>query len=406
MAERYRGLGRIGGTAVLNNLTPDEKRAIGGLLGKDLSNKTSVTVGLQEFQQSLALTKYAETDLLDLFTHILGTKVIPKTEEQLILQQAREQFFNILAEQHPHPLCQDWLQHIQLGGPGTRAIAQAYTQNPETLKTQLGQVLTALAKLPTKDSYRRLPMWAVDITGNPHGFDPDTSCGKHLIAALQFTRHEQEGTEIRSNLTGEQTWEILDHFGIVRDDLLNFVTCAGLVSDSPMWEEAYKSGSVINAPVRELTKLKHIKPIRGKKVFIIENSGLFSHLADLDNLPPMVCTHGQFRLATYLLLDKLAVEGVEFWYSGDFDPEGLLMAQRLWERYPGRVKLWRYGPKDYLKCVSQVGIPQLRLKQLDRIHVPDLLLTAKEIKRVARAGYQESLAPILAEDMFSSNTHT
>lgn len=399
MAQRYRGLGRIGGNAVLNNLTPDERQAIGGLLGKDLSKKRSVLVGILQFQQALEQTRYAGTDLIELMSAILGKDLIPKTEEEQAQQRAREKFFYGLAQEHPHALCQDWIRHIEAGGPGTRTINQAYTQNPKLLKTQLGQALTALAKLPSKDSYRRLPLWAAKIIGDPHGFDPNTSCGKYLISALQFVRNQQDGTRIMSNLTGEQTWELLDQFGIIRDDLLNFVTCCGLISDNPMWETAYSNGSVINAPVRELAKLQYIRPVKGDRVFIIENSGLFSHLTDADNFSPMVCTHGQFRLASYMLLDKLAETGVELWYSGDFDSEGLLMAQRLWERYPDQVKLWRYSPEDYRRCLSNISIPPRRLKQLEKIHVPTLIPTAEAIIKAAKAGYQENMADSLAADM-------
>lgn len=399
MAQRYRGLGRIGGNAVLNNLTPEERQAIGGLLGKDLSKKNSVSVGLLQFQQALEQTRYAGVDLIELMTAILGKELIPKTEEELAQQRAREKFFHDLAQEHPHFLCEDWIRHIEAGGPGTRAIAQAYTHNPKLLKTQLGQVLKALAKLPSKNSYRRLPLWAAEITGAPHGFDPNTNCGKYLLSALQYARNQQDGTEITSNLTGEQTWELLDQFGIVRDDLLNFVTCCGLISDNSMWQSAYDNGSVINAPVRELARLQYIRPVKGNRIFIIENSGLFSHLTDSNSSSPMVCTHGQFRLATYMLLDKLAETGVELWYSGDFDPEGLLMAQRLWDRYPGRVKLWRYSPEDYRRCISSISIPLKRLKQLEKVHVLDLIPTAEAILDVVKAGYQENLATFLAADI-------
>ena len=400
MAQRYRGLGRIGGNVVLNNLSPQEQDAIGGVLGKDLTGKSTITVGLHQFHQALEQTRYAGTDFVTLVTAILGQEVISKTEEQLAFQKAKEQFYEGLLSGHPHQLCQDWIRHIEASGPGTRAITQAYTADPKTLIKQLSQVLIALAKLPViKNSYRRLPMWAAEITGDPHGFDPDTNCGKYLISALQFARNQQEGTGFLTSPTGEQVWDLLDHFGIIRDDLLNFVTCFGLLTDNPFWQQAYNSGTVLNVPVRELAKLDQISVAQGSNVFIIENSGVFSHLADENIVAPMVCTHGQFRLATYMLLDKLASSSIQFWYSGDFDPEGLLMAQRLWDRYPGQVKLWRYSPEDYKNCISGRAIPSKRLKQLDRIHIPELILTADAIKKAAKAGYQENLAVYMAADM-------
>lgn len=408
MARRYRGLGRIGGTVTIGNLTAQEQQSIGGVLGKDLTGKKSLTLGLAQFQEALGQTKYAGVDLIDLLTAALNQDLIPKSEERRARQEMRMRYFQALREEHAHPLCQAWLEHIEDSGPGARAIQMAYSADPKQLKSDLDQVLTALTQLPSADNiYCRLPMWAAKITGNPHGFDPDTPRGKYLLAALQFIRSQTEHTEIQGKLTGEQVWELLDNFGIVRDDLLNFVTCASLLASKhqqiiPLWQEAYKANSVLNLPVRELAKADQVLlPDKHTVVFVLENSGVFSDLADTfeGNLPPMVCTHGQFRLATYLLLDRLIVAGAEIWYSGDFDPEGLLMAQRLITRYPDRVKPWRYSPGDYQTCISNVSIPSRRLKQLDRIHCQDLRKTAAEIMETARAGYQENLITLLAEDI-------
>jgi len=408
MAQRYRGLGRIGGTVTIGNLTTQEQQSIGGVLGKDLTGKKSVTIGLAQFQEALGQTKFAGVDLINLLTATLNQDLIPKSEELRARQAMRMRYFQALRKGHPHSLCQDWLGHIEDSGPGARAIQMAFSADPKQLKSDLDHVLTALTQLPSADNtYCRLPMLAAKITGDPHGFDPGTPRGKYLLAALQFIRSQTEHTEIQGKLTGEQVWELLDNFGIVRDDLLNFVTCAGLQASKgqqiiPLWQEAYKANSVLNLPVRELAKADQvILPDKHTVVFVLENSGVFSDLADTfaENLPPIVCTHGQFRLATYLLLDKLTIAGAEIWYSGDFDPEGLLMAQRLMTRYPNRVKPWRYSPGDYQTCISNVSIPSRRLKQLDLIHCQDLQKTAAAIKETARAGYQENLVTLLAEDI-------
>ena len=52
------------------------------------------------------------------------------------------------------------------------------------------------------------------------------------------------------------------------------------------------------------------------------------------------------------------------YYAGDMDPEGLLIAQRLRDRYP-LFRLWRYSFDDYLKSKSQNKCSKRRLKILD-----------------------------------------
>lgn len=51
----------------------------------------------------------------------------------------------------------------------------------------------------------------------------------------------------------------------------------------------------------------------------------------------LVALAGPLRLACLMLLDGLVKGGAVIYYSGDFDPEGLQMAQKLIQRYPGRV---------------------------------------------------------------------
>jgi uncharacterized protein (TIGR02679 family) len=142
-------------------------------------------------------------------------------------------------------------------------------------------------------------------------------------------------------------------------------------------------------------------------VFVIENSGVFSAVLDeiADDLPrcvrrpPMVCTHGQFKLAAWIILGKLAAGGATLFYSGDFDPEGLQMAQKLMDRFPESVQPWRYGLQDYLHCMPETPLPADRLAKLQTITAP-LLLPAKEAMLAEqKAGYQERLIDALATDI-------
>ena len=42
-----------------------------------------------------------------------------------------------------------------------------------------------------------------------------------------------------------------------------------------------------------------------------------------------MCMNGQPRMSAVLLLDLLADAGVKLYYAGDFDPEGILIAQKI-----------------------------------------------------------------------------
>ncbi len=62
---------------------------------------------------------------------------------------------------------------------------------------------------------------------------------------------------------------------------------------------------------------------------------------------PMICTSGQLREASWQLLDLLAASGCSLYYAGDFDPEGLAIADRLWQTYGDRFHLWHMTLQDY-----------------------------------------------------------
>ena len=81
----------------------------------------------------------------------------------------------------------------------------------------------------------------------------------------------------------------------------------------------------------------------------------------------------------------------------DFDPEGLLMAQPV-ESTPDQVKLWRYSPEDYRRCLQKYLITSGD-SVTEKIHVPTLIPTAEAIIKAAKAGYQENMADSLAADM-------
>ena len=105
-------------------------------------------------------------------------------------------------------------------------------------------------------------------------------------------------------------------------------------------------------------------------------------------------------MATLVLLDLVVKTGAVLYYSGDFDPEGLLIADRLKSRFGERLRLWRYLPEDYAKTVSDRRLSADRLKQLDRLENETLREVGRELVKRGFAGYQESLIDDLWEDIY------
>ena len=100
-----------------------------------------------------------------------------------------------------------------------------------------------------------------------------------------------------------------------------------------------------------------------------------------------------------MLLDKIVQGGGEIYYSGDFDPEGLLIADKLKKRYGLKLVLWHFTPEAYRKIQSKKMISAARLKKLDSIESPELKKLVEAIKKSGYSGYQEMMVEAYLRDI-------
>jgi hypothetical protein len=106
------------------------------------------------------------------------------------------------------------------------------------------------------------------------------------------------------------------------------------------------------------------------------------------------------NLASLILLDKL-IDNVEaIYYAGDFDPEGILIADKLSRRYGDKLRLWRYTAEDYKRIKSEKKISSIRLKQLGNVIQPELQELKEVVAKQKVAAYQELLIQEYVHDIF------
>lgn len=125
-------------------------------------------------------------------------------------------------------------------------------------------------------------------------------------------------------------------------------------------------------------------------MYVVENPAVFSVLFQKCPENTFICGNGQVNLAVLVLMDKLAAHH-SFYYAGDFDPEGLLIAQRLKLRYKDRLSLWNYRKDLYEKYHSTVELSSERLKKLENIKAEELQEIKEILKRKKQAAYQETM---------------
>lgn len=92
-----------------------------------------------------------------------------------------------------------------------------------------------------------------------------------------------------------------------------------------------------------------IRAARGLDVLVVENPRVIEAAAQRQVDQAMVCTNGNPSTAVRLLIDQLLESGAVLRYSGDFDPAGLAICERM--RRIG-LRPWKMGSHDYLTALG------------------------------------------------------
>ncbi len=206
-------------------------------------------------------------------------------------------------------------------------------------------------------------------------------------------------------VNAHQWRELLLSNGIVPDNISSIVHIYGLrLQIEGDWHSAYDAFCRRQEPcavtMENLRELTAVQPTEDK-VYIVENEMVFCYL--LKHLKQknvtLLCTSGQLRSAAVKLMPFLLDSGAEIYYSGDTDPDGIRIADRLWRKYGDRIHVWRMSEEDYMKSLSKEEIGSISMKKLETVENPVLRRTANEVRKKKRAGYQENILKDLLEDI-------
>ena len=365
--EKYASLGHMGGKAVLSGLTLAEKQDLSGFLQKDYTENKTVTVSAGLLEKCLAESRFSGISGEMLLEAYFGEKLTVKKEEKEKEEKKRKDFFAGLLDGKEEDPVGMWLKEVlENHGNGYEILMQQYRENPEGLRDILKNIMKAYQQICIIRKKQLLAVFAAQVTGNPH--------------------------------PAEEKRGLLYQAGILKDDLSNETLAYGL--------HAWKQDGCIHKGIEGFLKEK--EPVRltlrtlgelGKvtaqkrEVYVVENPAVFSILTSRNPSCAAVCINGQPRLASFLLLDFLR-ETHQFLYAGDFDPEGLLIAQRLKERYEDSLYLWKYEAEWYKKYLSGVRLSGSRIKKLDHVYRPELLEIKKWMQKEQKAAYQEAMIEI------------
>lgn len=409
MRKKYLSLGAVGGTLLLQRLNSQEKQALSGFLRRDYLHNAGAALKLSDFQKALDFTKFKGLRMEEVLMEYFKEELISNSQAQALYAEKRSRFFNTLAEGFGSTPGGAWLQAaLSQKGYGYKTLIQRYDSDRNSLSHEISVVCGALNRLPyLRNEKIRLPVFASSIAADPHALDDNTACGQLFMWALTFhTGHAKP-----ESASGRA--ELLYRAGILIDEVSNWVLCCGLAAYGregevhPGWKGFADLYEPLQATLLNLSSLSRVAAPSGR-VFVVENPSVFNSILDKtrsqDNRAcrqiSLVCTYGQINLAGLVLLDLLAASCSEIRYSGDFDPEGIIIADKLKSRYGDVLKLWRYSCDDYRAALSDRAPTPSRLKQLESVESPQLLPLAEAVKTQGLCGYQEMILERLTQDVF------
>ncbi|WP_277679052.1 TIGR02679 family protein [Gracilibacillus dipsosauri] len=396
--KKYESLGRIGGSVSLQSFTSRELEEIArfyGITTDQLEIKGKLT--LLSFEKQLKQTRFSDLTLQGLLEAYYNENLLSNKEKALQRRQLHNNLLYQLANQYP--VLEEWFTYLLERHSDSHWIYRLMDEGEYAFQEMVAVIAKAITNLPAP--YERLPLFSQRITHHPHTFDLDTNVGKLLIHVLAV--HKAKDVVIPTD--SESINELLLSYKIMRDDITNYVTCVNLLAETdqgihPLWQSASATNSVLNMPLRELLQVNKMYPASGKQVFIVENSGVYSSLLDVVPATPLICTHGQFKLASLVLVDLLVASDVTLYYAGDLDPEGLRMAERLVNRHRNAIKLWRMDLSAYKQSITEgEELSNVRLQKLNPITLPELVQVKMEIEKQKLAGYQEALIDEMIVDL-------
>lgn len=416
MQEKYYSFEReTPGTVIIGNPTREEKEALSGFMKKDYSRNKNISISLKSFQKRLDETRFSGVTIKEILEQYFGEEIISHKEQKRRESQSLQIFMEKIKRFAKQPKTLEKIETIfSQKGEETARIKKEYRKDKENLERELKKAIRAIEHLPQKQE--SLPIFAANVNGDPHSLDRNKLAGQLFLKFLLLKEREIEeknenkncqkekqkeispkaGKSNRKNIrTTEEIAEIYYHNQILIDEMSNMVLTRNLMAlkDGQIhkgWQEFYHRHEAMQITLYNLSQIDTIKT-NIPKCLIVENPGVFANILQEEDLKeiPIVCTYGQVKLAGIILLKKLLEAGVELYYSGDIDPEGMQIADKLKQRLENHLILVGFDENTYQKNPSNVTLSESRLKKLEGLKDEGLRQTAKLLQQDKVAAYEE-----------------
>lgn len=400
---KYESYGDVVGRISISRVSEVEREILEGFFQKNYHGKKQIGISAKDLSKALQNSRFSEISAQRLLEVYAKTELYSKAE---IKQQELEKWqctFQEMKQNYTGTCAKEWLDAVELEKEYGYLFLQGVYRESGVEMAAVKQALhlgcQIVNRLPIRSEEQEyLAVFATQITGNPHAFDEKNPLGKYLLQILQWELANSDkgmDNELRKEFRSLEKQRLYLNSGILRDDISNYVVVSGVRaitkngrSHKGMEGFVVEENSV-QVPLSVLTTWeKVICP--DNQLYIVENPSVYAFLVNKWGCKKaLFCMNGQPKLSSLVFLDLLEHEKVQVYYWGDFDPEGLLIAQKVKEYYLGAFSYWNMSLADYRAAQSNEVISAKRLASLKLIKDKELEEVVLEMQRCQKAGYQE-----------------
>lgn len=403
--KKYKSFGTACGNVVLRALSLEEIEMLEGFTGKNYHGKKNISISVSVIQKAIDDSRFHGTQLDELLDIYNGGNLKSKKQEVEDENCKILNFYGRLRAEHESTQVGIWLKSVMERNDNLfkmlqkkyrdRVLNEAFQSGKaeEKLWTELNIWLYSVEMLPVfYNKYEYLSIFAATVSGDPHYYDE----GKEYTLFLYYAIADilQLDKIVSSVMSAEKKHQLLYEAGLIKDNMSNDVMVYGIQA----WREEgehlgilgfWKEKEPLSLTLSTITHLRSVKGM-GNCLYVVENPIVFAQIIKNENISAL-CVNGQPNLAVLLVLDLFVKEGGIIYYSGDFDPEGLLIAQRLKNRYEKSLMLWHYEKQDYHSAMSNKTVSEKRLSMLKALTSLELIQIGELLRLHKKAGYQEKI---------------
>lgn len=401
--EKYASYGNFSGTVILKNISERDLEVLEGFFQKNFHGKKSISISAARFEKALRESRFENFSPKEVLELYFREEMTGKKEQQQMEEQRWNQALEETRAIYHKTSAARWLLELEQAKNEMYFYLQKRYREAGKDKEEIKKVLALGSKilnhLPCyRETKEYLAVFAAKMTGNPHAFDDGEKESVFLRMLIQWdiARREilVEHSEIFPALYRQRLYL---GAGILRDDMSNCAMLCGIRA----WkkngelhegmEGFFREGNPVQVPLSVIADWESVE-CPEDTIYMVENPSVYAMLCGKwSGKKACMCMNGQPRLSAVLLLDLLAAAEVKIYYAGDFDPEGMLIAQKIKKYYQGEIIYWNMSAEDYERSKSKEMLTEKRLKMLDHIDDMELLETAEALRKCKVAGYQENL---------------